>query len=368
MHGSIKKVFAVTSVLFGIYYGTYSYAEKEHEKEISSLEKQINRLKNQVTKMEGKLTEGKFAWDKASYLQNTKVPETPNLFSPSSIWRSLLGEKVHSGKHIYEIQEILQENKSYLSGIKFEKLVLGKEVKFDNGKIEDNHYNKESDKPDYNLEFNESNFVNTWFNKSIISQINFKNSNFQKSQYDDTKIVASNFNNSNLADARINQTLFFKNILYNVNFNNATIIDSIFHECYLKNSSFDNSYFINSYFNAMPLVGIDFSTAHFIYDDDNVSKYFVGSIYNSKSITNLDVDHTNNTHEYKAAYCNTNKDRYDYETCYYALRITPCPLKDIRVNPNASIPATKFPENFDPQKNNLIDVSEFFDFLKQSAN
>lgn len=189
-----------------------------------------------------------------------------------------------------------------------------------------------------------------------MSHLNFENSNFQNSQYDSSAITFSRFTDSNFAHTRINDTRFVKNIMTNVNFNKAIILRSSFKYCDLQYSIFDNATIIDSAFIHTNLIGVDFSKVEFLYDNtDQIKKNFSGSIYNSRPIT-ISGEYNKNP-ENAANYCALHQTKYSSKTCIEAiLKIT------------ESSETTQFPSSFDPKKYNLIDASDFMEFLKQSTN
>lgn len=134
----LGKTSAICIALVSVYYGIYSFAYGEYEKEVSNLEKKIDLVRHQVN-----AKNGHFAWDKIAYLQHIHIPEKPSFFYPYSIWSSIFGQKIPSGKHIYELQEIIQENRGELSNKMLQGLMLTKEVMFLNNTIMENHYNKD---------------------------------------------------------------------------------------------------------------------------------------------------------------------------------------------------------------------------------
>jgi hypothetical protein len=100
------------------------------------------------------------------------------------------------------------------------------------------------------------------------------------------------------------------------------------------------------------LIGTDFRKVNFIYDNENeIKQSFLGSIYNSQIITMLDIYY--NTPKNASNYCKLNLNIDNHEKCVEAI-----------MNISESSEASKFPDTFDPKKYNLIDVSDFINFLK----
>lgn len=240
---SCWRIFLFCVTIFGIYYSIYSHADNIYTDELSRLEKKIDWVIVQLDK-----SNNDSVWSKLPYIQNIHIPVKPDLFSPYSIYLSLFGQEELSGEHIYRINEIVQQNRDKLTGLTFQGLILGKQVKVTNNYIEEDHYNKKYPEPNFYLDFTDSNFSNTRFKKSIVSQLNFTNSNFQNSEYDDVIIVSSRFTNSNFSNTRINKSYFKNIILTDTEFNGSIMLNSSFESCDLHRSNFDKTSIINSSF------------------------------------------------------------------------------------------------------------------------
>jgi len=174
-----------------------------------------------------------------STIQHSKIPLSPDIFSPYSVLMSFFSYEKEGDTFIW-LKQIVENHRSKLDDINLSG------IKLNNTFMPHGNFEK-SDLWDSN------------FTKSAILYCNFKNTNLRVARFDGAIGHGANFSESKLEKT---------------NFNSAYLPQSFFQKIDADQASFKNSLLVQANFNEAKLAGVDFSNASL------VGAFFRNAIFN----------------------------------------------------------------------------------------
>ncbi len=328
----VKSLLAILISALPIYISYFVVVNDDFHSHILKLENELRDLRAEV-----KNSEWQDTLHEIICLQNKKIPYKPDFTNPLSVAKYWFSSyKKTNVEIIKRTQIILSRKKEYLSKLILDELDLSdydlqeemKKIDRDENKygilIGEKYIMKFGDK---GLEFSKANFENSSLLRMKALYACFYEANFHFAKLGGSNLSWANLQFSRFDGADLNKSLLRNSILIEANLSKSN----------LKGADLSHSNLIGANLKDALNLG---------------SAIFVGAIYNSKPVRS---SHKSGYDSFVKSQCAEGRedDQFAIDKCIYQAKMNSyIEYKDM------NLPATKFPENFDPKKHEMIDISE----------
>jgi uncharacterized protein YjbI with pentapeptide repeats len=296
--------------LLGIYISLFGLASSRYEQILSRLENQVNFIISQTDSANWRSLSNEIP-----ILQQTKIPTAPTITNPISVITSFFHFFDETDKQtVNELQAVIYRKKDDLSNHNFSNLILANQVDLINSDIVGKSFKIHAIK--------KRSFTKAKFEGTILDKADLENVNFYKSNFKGAVLSNTNMKNCDLSDTNLNEAILMKADLKGANLLHSSMNNTILEEANLENSI---------------LIGVNLTETH-----DLSSAKLKGALYNSKALELRDIPRD----DVIKSFCEANKLGIN---CSKFITNHISSIYDI---------ATKFPTDFDPQANGMVDVFE----------